>query len=124
MSAARKQFAIWCENGTCRPSDSTWASPIHIVTKKTSGEFRVCGDFRKLNAVTQPNKYPVPNLHDFTSILHGSCIYSKLDLYQAFNQIPMAKEDIPKTAVVCIWGLKPGPKRPGRFSPGQSPHGS
>ncbi|CAB0032873.1 unnamed protein product [Trichogramma brassicae] len=105
LSAARKQFAIWCENGTCRPSDSPWASPIHIVPKKTPGEFRVCGDFRKLNAVTQPNKYPVPNLHDFTSILNGSCIYSTLDLYQAFNQIPMAKEDIPKTAVISPLGL-------------------
>ncbi|KAL7288357.1 hypothetical protein TKK_0017688 [Trichogramma kaykai] len=103
LSAARKQFAIRCQNGTCRPSDSPWTSLIYMVPKKTPGDFRVCGDFRKLNAVTQPNKYPVPNLHDFTSILHGS--YSTLDLYQAFNQIPMAKEDIPKTAVILPLGL-------------------
>ncbi|CAB0034472.1 unnamed protein product [Trichogramma brassicae] len=105
LKAAKKQFAIWCEDGTCRPSDSPWASPIHIVPKKNPGEFRVCGDFRKLNAVTQPNRYPVPNLHDFTSILNDTCIYSTLDLYQAFNQIPMAPEDIEKTAVISPVGL-------------------
>uniref|UniRef100_A0ABD2W6P9 Reverse transcriptase n=1 Tax=Trichogramma kaykai TaxID=54128 RepID=A0ABD2W6P9_9HYME len=105
LKAAKKQFAIWCEDGTCRPSDSPWASPIHIVPKKNPGEFRVCGDFRKLNAVTQPNKYPAPNLHDFTSILNDTCIYSTLDLYQAFNQIPMAPEDIEKTAVISQVGL-------------------
>uniref|UniRef100_A0ABD2VXI5 RNA-directed DNA polymerase n=1 Tax=Trichogramma kaykai TaxID=54128 RepID=A0ABD2VXI5_9HYME len=105
LRAAKQQFAAWCEDGTCRPSDRPWASPIHIVLKKVPGEFRVCGDFRKLNAVTQPNKYPVPNLHDFTSILHGTCIYTTLDLYQAFNQIPMAPEDIQKTAFISPVGL-------------------
>ena len=87
------------------PSDSPWASPIHIVPKKSVEEYRVCGDFRKLNSVTRPNKYPVPNLRDFTSILHSTSIFSTLNLFQAFNQIPMPLEDIHKTAVISPIGL-------------------
>uniref|UniRef100_A0ABD2VY53 Reverse transcriptase domain-containing protein n=1 Tax=Trichogramma kaykai TaxID=54128 RepID=A0ABD2VY53_9HYME len=105
LKAVRQQFAKWREEGICRPSDSPWSSPIHIVPKKTPGDFRICGDYRKLNAVTKPNRYPVPNLHDFTSILDGSKIFSTLDLYQAFHQIPMAPEDVPKTALITPIGL-------------------
>ncbi|CAB0044877.1 unnamed protein product [Trichogramma brassicae] len=59
LSAARKQFEQWCKEGTCRPSNSAWASPIHIVPKKQPNEFRVCGDYRKLNAITTPSQYPI-----------------------------------------------------------------
>ncbi|CAB0037102.1 unnamed protein product [Trichogramma brassicae] len=93
LRSVRQQFTIWLEEGTCRPSDSPSASPIHIVPKKSPGQFRVCGDYRKLNAVTTPSKYPVPNMRDFTNILSGKSIFSTLDLLQAFNQIPMAPED-------------------------------
>ncbi|KAL7288347.1 hypothetical protein TKK_0017681 [Trichogramma kaykai] len=105
LKAVRLQFKVWCDEGTCRPSNSPWASPIHIVPKKTPGEFRVCGDYRKFNAVTAPNKYPVPNLKDFTNILSGKSVFSTLDLHQAFNQIPMAPEDVPKTALITPIGL-------------------
>ncbi|CAB0036728.1 unnamed protein product, partial [Trichogramma brassicae] len=105
LKAVRYQFKVWCDEGTCRPSNSPWASPIHIVPKKTPGEFRICGDYRKLNAVTTPNKYPVPCIKDFTNILSGKSVFSTLDLHQAYNQIPMAPEDVPKTALITPIGL-------------------
>ena len=52
-----------------------------------------------------PDKYPVLHLHDFAANLHGKVIFSKLDLHKAYNQIPVATQDSPKTAVVTAFGF-------------------
>ena len=92
------------DQGICGPSSSPWASPIHM-TKKANGEWHIYGDFCRLNAVTIPNKYPVPHLHDFSANLRGITIFSKLDLRMAYHQLPIAPEDIPKDAVITPFGF-------------------
>lgn len=104
LKAVQAEFQHLCKLGICRPSSSPWASPIHLVQKK-SGEWRVCGDYRRLNAVSIPDRYPVPNLHDFSHNLCGRKVFSSIDLERAYHQIPVAKEDIPKTAVITPIGL-------------------
>lgn len=104
LAAARNIFKDWCEAGICRPSSSPWASPMHMVRKK-DGSWRVCGDFRPLNAITIPDKYPTSHLHDFTAKLHGKKVFTSLDLHMAFNQIPIAGEDVEKTAIATPFGL-------------------
>ncbi|XP_011879255.1 PREDICTED: uncharacterized protein LOC105568301, partial [Vollenhovia emeryi] len=104
LKAAKAEIKRLTELGICRPSSSPWASPIHLV-RKGNGDWRLCGDYRRLNAVTIPDKYPIPYLHDFTSNLLGRSIFSSLDLFKAYHQIPMAKADIPKTAVITPFGL-------------------
>ncbi|XP_011884092.1 PREDICTED: uncharacterized protein LOC105571234 [Vollenhovia emeryi] len=104
LKAAKAEIKRLTELGICRPSSSPWASPIHLV-RKGNGDWRLCGDYRRLNAVTIPDKYPIPYLHDFTSNLLGKSVFSSLDLFKAYHQIPMAKADIPKTAVITPFGL-------------------
>lgn len=102
--AAKEEFDRMIEMGICKPSMSPWASPLHVVKKKDGG-LRVCGDYRRLNAVTQPDRYPIPRIQDFTYQLKNMKIFSKLDLKMAYYWIPISKEDAQKTAIITPFGL-------------------
>jgi cleavage and polyadenylation specificity factor subunit 1 len=104
LTAAKREFQYMLEQGICRPSKSNWASPLHLVPKG-SGDWRPTGDFRALNKITCPDKYPVPHLQDFTHNLHGAKIFSKIDIVRAFHHIPVHPKDIPKTAITTPFGL-------------------
>lgn len=104
LEAARKEFNELLRLGICQPSKSNYASPLHLV-RKANGEWRPCGDYRRLNASTVPDCYPVPLLRDFQNICYGMTIFTRIDLRKAFHQVPMAPADIPKTAIITPFGL-------------------
>ena len=91
-------------DGVIRPSCSPWASRITLVPK-ASGETRFCVDFRRINAVTLRDQYPLPLIDDIFDQVAGCAVYSTLDLRAGYHQIKMAEEDIPKTAFRCHLGL-------------------
>ncbi|GFT87582.1 transposon Tf2-6 polyprotein [Trichonephila clavipes] len=102
--AVKVEFEFLLAQGIIRPSKSPWSSPLHVVPKSDS-TVRPVGDYRQLNSVTEFDSYPMPYLNDFAHALHGKRIFSKIDIFKAFHQIPIADRDIPKTAVTTPWGL-------------------
>ncbi|GJX61141.1 retrotransposon protein, putative, ty3-gypsy subclass [Tanacetum coccineum] len=58
----------------------------------------MCIDYRELNKLTVKNCYPLPKIDDLFDELHGSSVYSKIDLRSGYHQLRVRDEDIPKTA--------------------------
>ncbi len=75
------------------------------MVKKSVGSRRCCGDTRLLNMATRPDRYPLLNMLDFSSRLAGCKAFSKLDLRKGYHQIPVAAQDICKTAIITPFGL-------------------
>ena len=87
----------------CR-SKSSWSSPLHMVEKSDSS-WQPCGDYRRLNLVTKRDMYPPPHMEDLSAQLAGKKVFSNLDLRKGYYQVPVAPQDVPKTAVITPFGL-------------------
>ncbi len=104
LQAAKAEIEQLEREGIVQRSTSPWASPLHMVMKK-GGMWRPCGDFRRLNLVTEPDTYPLPNMLDFSARVAGCKVFSKIDHRKGYYQIPMHPADIRKTAICTPFGL-------------------
>ena len=86
------------------PNTSPYNAPA-LFNQKKDGSLRMCVDYRRLNAITKKNKYPLPRIDDLIDQLRGSKFYSSLDLQSGYHQIRVADEDVEKTAFRTPFGL-------------------
>ena len=92
------------DRSVIQPSSSPWASPVVLVPKK-DGSFRFCIDYRRVNAVTRKDAYPLPRVDDTLDTLAGSKWFSTLDLLSGYWQVEVSPEDREKTAFCTHEGL-------------------
>ena len=85
-------------------AESPWAFPVVLIPKK-SGKVRVCVDYRKLNAITLTDKYPLPRMDDLLHAAKASKYMSTIDLKSGYWQIKMSEKDKIKTAFTTPFGI-------------------
>ena len=95
QSKVRNCLDNWLKQGIIRPSKSPYASQVVIVRKKT-GEIRLCVNFRKLNAISICDSFPLPHVEEALQAVHAAVWFSSFDLAQGYLQMAMEEEDIEK----------------------------
>jgi len=92
------------EGGIIQPSTSPWASPVCLV-KNIDGTYRFCIDYRKVNAVSVKNAYPVPDIKNVLDNLKGSTCYATIDLLSGYWQLGMTDRARERSAFCTRRGL-------------------
>lgn len=100
----RRQVTDLLSQGLIQKSSSPFGAPVLFVKKK-DGSMRMCVDYRGLNKITVPNRYPLPRIDDLLDRLQGATVFSSLDLLSGYHQIRLVDSDVPKTAFRTPSGL-------------------
>lgn len=103
LEEVKEEYRNLMKIGITEISKSEWASPLVIIRR--NGKTRYCGNYRRLNAQTIPDRYPIPNLSDSSSKLHGMRTFSCVDLVKAYFNIMVYPPHVKKTAVISPAGL-------------------
>ena len=90
--------------GQIEPSDSPWASPVVLVSKK-DGTTWFCVDYRRLNTLTTKDAYPLPRIDDSLHLLGNQQWFSTMDLESGYWQVAMSPEAKRKAVFVTNEGL-------------------
>lgn len=84
------QLDKYLEEEIVEPSHAEWASPVVMIKK--NDKYRFCIDFRRINSISKKDSYPMPNMSQLLDGLRQAKYLSKIDLKQAFLQVPLAND--------------------------------
>ena len=98
------ELQVMMADGLIKESSSEWSSPL-VIVKKKDGSNQICIDYRKLNAVTKFDAYPIPRVDEMLDAIGNAKYISTLDLAKGYWQIPMEAQDREKTAFSSTIGL-------------------
>ena len=85
-------------------SSSSYSSP-GVVVRKKDGSIRMCRDYRKLNAKTIPDRYPLPRIQNILDNLGGNQYFTLLDQSKAYHQLHLHPDSRRLTAFITPWGF-------------------
>jgi hypothetical protein len=74
------------------PTTCEWASPI-VLVPEPGGSLRFCIDYRRLNAITDPDTYPLPRMDECIDSLEDAVVFTTLDCNSGYWQIPVHPDD-------------------------------
>jgi hypothetical protein len=86
-----------------RPSKSPWSAAT-VMVRKPDGSWRMCIDFRGVNAITKVHAHPIRLIDDVLSTLSQAKYFTAIDMYKGYWQVPMAEEDMEKAAFNTPFG--------------------
>ena len=101
LEEVRTHVNYMLQAGAIRPSSSPWCNVVILVWKKDGG-LHFCIDFRKLNARTKKDSYPLPHIQETLESLEGSCKFSSLNFKSGFWQVEM--DEVSKQYTVFMVG--------------------
>ena len=99
----KKEIDKMLEANVIEPAASEWASPVVLAPKK-DGTLRFCVDYRRLNAVTIPDTYPLPRMDDCIDSLGDATIFTTLDANSGYWQLPLDPDDRDKSTFTTFLG--------------------
>ena len=97
LEEVRENLQDMLDGGAIRPSKSPWCNAIILVRKK-DGTLRFCIDFRKLNARTKKDAFPLPRMQETMESMVGARFFSSMDLKSGFWQVRMSEQSRQYTA--------------------------
>ncbi|XP_069171090.1 uncharacterized protein [Procambarus clarkii] len=103
-AAMRAEVKYLLDNDLAEVSNSDWGLPCLLV-KKRDGTYRFCTDYRKVNAVTVADSFPIPRIDDCLDRIGSARYVSKIDLLKGYYQIPLSEEAKRISAFVTPNGL-------------------
>ncbi len=103
-NVVQEELKAMLDLGVIEETHSNWASPIVLVPNK-DGSVRFCVDYRKVNAVSKFDAYPMPRVDELLDRLGAARFYSTLDLTKGYWQIPLSPLSKEKTAFTTPFGL-------------------
>ena len=75
-----------------------------LLAPKKDGNLRFCVDFRRLNALTIPDTYPLPRMEDCIDSLRKARLFTTMDALWGYWQVPIAERDLDKTTFTSHLG--------------------